>query len=229
MDLCYIFRRNAIMKMAPETAESLLEKFHDLCRVFVDAGVRSSTSLPCQHALLHYLTSIPLFGLPNGLCSSITESKHIKAVKEPWRRSSRYKALIQMLCTITRLDKFAVLRRVFLHKGMLAGSTSTHFAQLLGEGNDTDDDGDGSEGTREDEDEEDEEVDSQEKPGVDERLKDAGPVAGPQSLSSVELAATSGMSSVHSTTTIDSNQHSECKYPKQLDSLAQFINEPGFP
>ena len=64
---------------------------------------------------------------------------------------------------------------------------------------------------------------------VDERLKDAGPVAGPQSLSSVELAATSGMSSVHSTTTIDTNRHSERKYPKQLDSLAQFINEPGFP
>ena len=133
------------------------------------------------------------------------ESKHIKAVKEPWRRSSRYKALIQMLHTITQLDKFAALLRVFLHKGMLAGSTSTHFAQLLGEGNDTDDDGDGSEGTREDEDEEDEEVDGQEKPSIDERLKDAGPVAGPQSLSSVELAATSGMSSVHSTTTIDSN------------------------
>ena len=131
-----------------------------------------------------------------------------------------------MLHTITQLDKFAALQRVFLHKGMLAGSTSTHFAQLLGEGNDTDDDGDGSEGTREDEDEE---VDGQEKPSIDERLKDAGPVAGPQSLSSVELAATSGMSSVHSTTTIDSNRHSEHKYPKQLDSLAQFIDEPGFP
>ena len=229
MDLCYIFRRNAITKTALETAESLLEKFHDLRRVFVDAGVRSSTSLPRQHALLHYLTSIPLFGSPNGLCSSIMESKHIKAVKEPWRRSSRYKALIQMLRTITQLDKFAVLRRVFLHKGMLAGSTSAHFTQLLGEGNDTDDNGDGSEGTREDEDEEDEEVDSQEKPGVDEHLKDAGPVAGPQSLLSVELAATSGTSSVHSTTTIDSNRHSERKYPKQLDSLAQFINKPGFP
>ena len=65
---------------------------------------------------------------------------------------------------------------------MLAGSTSTHFAQLLGEGNDPDDDGDGSEGTREDEDEEDEEVDGQEKPGVDECLKDAGPGARPVSF-----------------------------------------------
>ena len=56
---------------------------------------------------------------------------------------------------------------------MLVGSTSAHFAQLLGEGNDTKD-GDGSEGTRDDgEGKEDEEVDGQEKPSVDECLKDA--------------------------------------------------------
>jgi len=35
--------------------------------------------------------------LTNGLCSSITELKHIKAVKEPWCQSSQYKALIKML------------------------------------------------------------------------------------------------------------------------------------
>ena len=134
-----------------------------------------------------------------------------------------------MLRTITRLDKFAALRRVFLHKGMLVGSTSAHLAQLLGEGNDTED-GDGSEGTRDDgEGEEDEEVDGQEKPGVDECLKDAGPVAGPQALSSIALAANSGMSSMRNTTTIESHQYLERKYPKQLDSLAQFIDEPAFP
>ncbi|KAH9028838.1 hypothetical protein EDB83DRAFT_2230010 [Lactarius deliciosus] len=31
---------------------------------------------------------IQQFGALNGLCSSITESKHIKAVKEPWHCSS---------------------------------------------------------------------------------------------------------------------------------------------
>jgi hypothetical protein len=49
------------------------------------AGVRpDGFALPRQHALVHYLMLIRLFGLPNGLCSSITESKHIKAVKQPW-------------------------------------------------------------------------------------------------------------------------------------------------
>jgi hypothetical protein len=117
MDLCYIFRRNTITSTALKTAETLLKQFHELRLIFVIEGVRSTISLPRQHALVHYLTSIPLFGSPNGLCSSITESKHIKAVKEPWRRSSRFKALVQMLRAIIRLEKLAALRRRFLQEG----------------------------------------------------------------------------------------------------------------
>jgi hypothetical protein len=43
----------------------------------------------------HCIRFIRLFGSPNGLCSSIT----ITAVKEPWRRSSPFTALSQMLAT----------------------------------------------------------------------------------------------------------------------------------
>ncbi|KAJ7678406.1 hypothetical protein B0H17DRAFT_109703 [Mycena rosella] len=60
----------------------------------------------------------PALWFPNGLCSSITESKHIKAVKEPWRRSSRFNALLQMLTTISRLDK--------------VGTTSSYTAMVHG-------------------------------------------------------------------------------------------------
>ena len=192
MDLCYIFRRNVITTTALKTAEGLLDQFHNLRRVFIDAGVRSSISLPRQHALIHYLTSIPLFGSPNGLCSSITESKHIKAVKEPWQRSSRYKALIQMLRTITRLDKIAALRRIFLKKGMLVGTTAAYIAQLLSE---TDSDAGGDEenrATEEGEDEDEEQGEDYGKVGADECLRDVGPVSGPQALSSIMLAPTRG-------------------------------------
>ena len=71
--------------------------------------------------MTHYSMLIRLFGAPNGLCSSITESKHIKAVKKPWRRSNRYKALHQMLVTNQRLDKLAALRANFQDRGMLFG------------------------------------------------------------------------------------------------------------
>jgi len=118
------------------------------------------------------------------------ESKHIKAVKEPWRCSSQYKALIQMLQTITRLDKLAALCRIFLKKGMLIGTTAAYIAQLLSE-MDADDEG---LGTTEEEDEEKgkEQGEDYGKVGADEHLGDAGPVSGPQALSSIMLIPTPG-------------------------------------
>lgn len=177
MDLCYIFRRNAITNTALHEAEVLLNKFHNLRQFFVDAGVRASTSLPRQHALLHYLTSIPMFGSPNGLCSSITESKHIKAMKEPWRRSSRFNALPQMLRTVVRLDKLSALRRWFLKNGMLVGSTAGYTARLswLGNGVAGDD------------------VDSDNELEQEASQHDTGPEDGPRSLSSIQLASTPGI------------------------------------
>lgn len=74
---------------------------------------------------------IRAFGAPNGLCSSITESKHIKAVKKPWRRSSRYQALGQMLLTNQRLDKLAAARVDFQRRGMLKGTCLSHTLQLI--------------------------------------------------------------------------------------------------
>ena len=72
--------------------------------------------------MVHYHHNIKNFGAPNGLCSSITESKHIAAVKRPWRRSSRYKALPQILKINERLDKLAAAKADFASRGMLAGS-----------------------------------------------------------------------------------------------------------
>lgn len=130
MDACYIARRNAITGPALQHFQSCVKKFHALRNIFIELGVRTSISLPRQHALDHYFYAIQLFGSPNGLCSSITESKHIKAVKEPWRQSSRYRALIQMLRTLVRMDKMEALRRKLTKMGMLAGTASSNMAQI---------------------------------------------------------------------------------------------------
>jgi hypothetical protein len=129
METCYMARRNAISASALERFRGCVDRFYKLRDIFITAGVRTSISLPRQHALFHYYLSIQLFGSPNGLCSSITESKHIKAVKEPWRRSNRYKALNQMLRTILRLEKMATLRRIFTNRGMLTGTTASYMAR----------------------------------------------------------------------------------------------------
>ncbi|KAJ7483082.1 hypothetical protein B0H11DRAFT_1205027 [Mycena galericulata] len=131
MDFCYLVRRNAISTIDLAHIKSALDRFHTFRAVFIEAGVRVSISLPRQHSLVHYIRFIRLFGSPNGLCSSITESKHIKAVKEPWRRSSRYKALTQMLVTLTRLDKLAAAMRDFTGRGMMTGTSSSYTAAVL--------------------------------------------------------------------------------------------------
>jgi hypothetical protein len=122
INACYIARRNALNAPALQHFTDFVRQFHELRNIFIQTGVRTDISLPRQHALSHYAFLIRLFGSPNGLCSSITESKHIKAVKEPWRRSSRFKALVQMLCAIIRMEKMAALRRTFNRLGMLTTS-----------------------------------------------------------------------------------------------------------
>ena len=118
MEFCYLVRRNVITEDDILAIDNAVAKFHVERSIFDDVRP-DGYSLPRQHSLVHYTFLIQEFGAPNGLCSSITESKHIKAVKEPWRRSSHYEALGQMLVTNQRLDKLAAARVDFQARGML--------------------------------------------------------------------------------------------------------------
>jgi hypothetical protein len=73
-----------------------------------------------------------MFGAPNGLCSSMTEAKHIKAVKEPWRQSSHYEPLGQMLLTNQRLDKLAAAHIDFASWKMLDSSLVSSVLHFYG-------------------------------------------------------------------------------------------------
>jgi len=119
LEFCYIVRRDVLTERSLAELDDALERFHRYRTIFTTLGVITTLSLPRQHSLAHYKFLIRQFGAPNGLCSSITESKHIKAVKEPWRRSSHFNALKQMLLTNQRLDKLAAIRVEFKARGML--------------------------------------------------------------------------------------------------------------
>ncbi|KAG1763973.1 hypothetical protein EV702DRAFT_1182667 [Suillus placidus] len=123
LEFCYLVRRNVITETSLNEIDDAVARFHQYREIFKDTEIVSTFSLPRQHSIKHYNTLIRLFGAPNGLCSSIMESKHIKAVKEPWRRSSRYKALGQMLVTNQRLDKLTASRQDFYARGMLNGTS----------------------------------------------------------------------------------------------------------
>ena len=118
LNFCYIARLDTITTTSLKALDDALGKFHHHRKIFQESGVRpTGFSLPRQHALTHYHHHIEKFGAPNGLSSSITESKHITAVKKPWRRSSRYEALGQMLTINARNDKLAAAHIDFCTRG----------------------------------------------------------------------------------------------------------------
>lgn len=117
LDFCYLVRRADFDEDTLHDVSAALSRFHEHRSIF--RCVRETFSLPRQHSLAHYPHNILEFGAPGGLCSSITESRHITAVKKPWRRSNRYNALSQMLLTNERLDKLVALRSHFVECGML--------------------------------------------------------------------------------------------------------------
>ncbi|KAF8443671.1 hypothetical protein L210DRAFT_3643262 [Boletus edulis BED1] len=83
----------------------------------------------------HYPALIRQYGAPNGLCSSITESKHIKAVKQPYRRTNRHNALGQMLVCNQRLDKLVAIHTDFKEQGMLKGTCLSVLEDVLVQAN----------------------------------------------------------------------------------------------
>jgi hypothetical protein len=133
LEFCYIARRDVHDTHTLAALDNALQRFHHAREIFRTSGIRrNGFNLPRQHSLIHYVKLIRAFGAPNGLCSSITESKHIKAVKEPWRRSNRFEALSQMLLTNQRLDKLAAAHVDFEERDMLQGSClSAMLEQLL--------------------------------------------------------------------------------------------------
>ncbi|KAH9916112.1 uncharacterized protein BXZ73DRAFT_92536 [Epithele typhae] len=121
LDFAYLARQSVHTTHTVDHMEELLEEFRNLRQVFIDTGVRDDISLPRQHGLDHMPDAIEQFGSLNGVSTSITETKHIVAVKQPWRASNRGDALPQMLRRIVRVGKINALRVSLSQSGHLQG------------------------------------------------------------------------------------------------------------
>ena len=75
MDFCYLVRRSQIDETVLKQIDDAVDHFHHECQIFIDLGIRDNFLLPCQHSLIHYRALIQIFGAPNSLYSSITESR----------------------------------------------------------------------------------------------------------------------------------------------------------
>ncbi|KAI0685977.1 hypothetical protein C8T65DRAFT_517206, partial [Cerioporus squamosus] len=144
LDFCYLARRPSHDSHSIAVMRELLDRFEALRPVFEVDKVRldDGFALPRQHSIFHYPRGIQLFGSPNGLCSSITESKHITAVKQPWRESNRRNPIGQIVRKITRENKLAAARSEFGRRNMFYGDVLTYARLLVGLQADSDDSSD---------------------------------------------------------------------------------------
>ncbi|KAH9939568.1 hypothetical protein B0H21DRAFT_812581 [Amylocystis lapponica] len=222
MEFCYLVRRSFITEQTLHEISGALDRFWHYHKVFEITGVRAEGfSLPRQHSLDHYVQHICNFGVPNGLCSSITESKHIKAVKEPWRRSNRFEALGQMLITNQRLDKLAAARVDFASRGLLQGTVLSdalqHIELEAGDNGDNPDDVDTADASSDWESGSDDKFDLEDDPeparARNQHVGDVDgiPIDDRDILAHVELA-----------------RHRAFRYPWTFEGLAAYLNLPSF-
>jgi len=107
LEFYYLVRWDTITEDDLDEVQGAISHFPTFQELFAPVCNGKGFLLLRQHAIVHYPALIRLFGATNGLCTSITESKHIHAVKEPWRQSSRNEALFQMLKTNQHLNQLA--------------------------------------------------------------------------------------------------------------------------
>ncbi|KAH9032385.1 hypothetical protein EDB83DRAFT_2525578 [Lactarius deliciosus] len=85
--------------------EESLAQFHDNKDVFVDLGIREHFKIPKVHSLLHYKSSITLFGCTDNYNTEQTERLHIDFTKDAYRATNRKDEYPQMTAWLERHEK----------------------------------------------------------------------------------------------------------------------------
>jgi Plavaka transposase len=85
--------------------EECLMTFHNNKAVFVDLGIREHFNLPKLHSLLHYASSIRLFGTTDNYNTEQSEWLHIDLAKEAYRATNRKDEYAQMTTWLERRER----------------------------------------------------------------------------------------------------------------------------
>jgi hypothetical protein len=85
--------------------EESLATFHNNKAIFVDLGIRDNFNLPKLHSLLHYASSIRLFGTTDNYNTEQSERLHIDLAKDAYRATNRRGAFAQMTTWLERREK----------------------------------------------------------------------------------------------------------------------------
>ena len=86
-----------------------LEDFHKHKEVIIRLGIREDFYLPKLHSLIHYVTSIMLFGATDNYNTEMFERLHAQDVKPAYRATDRRDERPQMLRWLTRQEMEGLL------------------------------------------------------------------------------------------------------------------------
>ncbi|KAH8976730.1 hypothetical protein EDB92DRAFT_1810600 [Lactarius akahatsu] len=85
--------------------EQSLSRFHDNKEVFIDLGVREHLNIPKVHSMMHYKSSIILFGTTDNYNTEQTERLHIDLAKDAYRATNHKDEYPQMTAWLERREK----------------------------------------------------------------------------------------------------------------------------
>ena len=88
LDFLFVAQYESHTTATLERLQDYLAAFHDSKMVFVDLGVRKGFNLPKLHSLIHYASSIQLFGTMDNYNTEQTEHLHIDLTKNAYRATN---------------------------------------------------------------------------------------------------------------------------------------------
>lgn len=115
LDFTYLAQYSSQSEDTLQYLEDALETFHNNKHIFVDVDIRKNFNFPKLHSLLHYTSSIRLFGTTGNYNTEMFERLHIEFAKKAFRASNKRDERPQMLRWLDKQERVAAFK-VLLEK-----------------------------------------------------------------------------------------------------------------
>lgn len=105
LDFLYLAQYQTHTAHTLSCLDDALSRFHDNKEVFIDLGARTQFNFPKLHSLIHYVSSIKLFGTTDNYNTEQSERLHIDFAKDAYRATNRKDEYPQMTAWLERHEK----------------------------------------------------------------------------------------------------------------------------
>jgi hypothetical protein len=105
LDFLYLAQYPSHTANSLSRLDDALSRFHDNKDIFVDLGARTHFNFPKLHSLIHYVSSIVLFGTTDNYNTEQSERLHIDFAKDAYRATNHKDEYPQMTAWLERREK----------------------------------------------------------------------------------------------------------------------------